>query len=144
MTLNFPISPSDEDTYDNFIFDAAKGAWKLQVLAGNDLDDLNDVSITTPENGQALVYDSSSGEWINETPASTIDSLTDTTITAPSTGQMIQWNGSAWVNVEPEVYVINTDGDPGTKIYVGSVDPDISYTLDAGDIWIESPDNGSS
>ncbi len=63
MTLNFPISPSDEDTYDNFIFDAAKGAWKLQVLAGNDLDDLNDVLITTPSIGQVLQWDGS--DWVN-------------------------------------------------------------------------------
>jgi len=63
MTLNFPSSPSDGDTYDNFIFDAAKGAWKLQVLAGNDLDDLNDVLITTPSIGQVLQWDGS--DWVN-------------------------------------------------------------------------------
>jgi len=33
----------------------------------------------------------------------------------------------------------NTDGDPGTKIYVGSIDPDGPYTLQAGDVWIEAP-----
>jgi len=106
--LNFPISPSDEDTYDNFIFDAAKNAWKLQVLAGNDLDDLNDVSITTPESGQALVYDSSSGEWINETPEYTVDILTDTTITTPADGELLTYDGAGWVN---EVPATITSGD---------------------------------
>jgi hypothetical protein len=33
----------------------------------SDLDDLTDVTITSPTNGQALVYDSSSGEWVNGT-----------------------------------------------------------------------------
>jgi hypothetical protein len=32
---------------------------------------------------------------------------------------------------------VNTDGDPGTAIYVGSVDPDGTYTLAVGDVWIE-------
>lgn len=32
--------------------------------------------------------------------------------------------------------VINTDGDPGATIYVGSVDPANNYTLMDGDIWI--------
>lgn len=35
--------------------------------------------------------------------------------------------------------IVNTDGDPGQTIYVGSVDPDGTYTLAAGDVWIEVP-----
>jgi hypothetical protein len=35
--------------------------------------------------------------------------------------------------------VINTDGDPGGTIYVGSVDPDVSYTPAVGDVWIQLP-----
>lgn len=35
--------------------------------------------------------------------------------------------------------VVNTDDDPGTTFYVGSVDPDGEYTLVAGDVWIEVP-----
>lgn len=34
--------------------------------------------------------------------------------------------------------IINTDGDPGTKIYVGTVDPSTIYTLEAGDVWIDN------
>lgn len=34
--------------------------------------------------------------------------------------------------------VINTDGNASTKIYVGSVDPSTLYTLEAGDVWIET------
>lgn len=134
--LNFPAAPSNGDTYDNFVYDATKGAWKLQTLLGNDLDNLNDVTITSAVDGQALVFDSASGDWINETPASTVDSLTDTTISTPATGESLVYNGTAWVN---EPTIINTDGDPGTKIYVGATDPSIAYTLQAGDLWIETP-----
>ncbi len=33
--------------------------------------------------------------------------------------------------------IINTDGDPGITVYVGAVDPDATYTLAVGDVWIE-------
>ena len=35
--------------------------------------------------------------------------------------------------------VINTDGDNGITIYVGSIDPDVAYTPVAGDVWIQVP-----
>ena len=133
--LDFPNTPSNGDTFGQYIYDGVRGVWRLNPEAPNaNLDNLNDVTITSPTDGQALVFDSVSGDWVNETPASTVDSLTDTTISGPVSGESLVYNGSAWVN---EATVINTDGDPGTKIYVGSVDPAISYTLQAGDIWIE-------
>ena len=33
--------------------------------------------------------------------------------------------------------IVNTDGDPGYTIFVGSVDPTVSYSPAAGDVWIE-------
>ncbi|HEY1119904.1 MAG TPA: hypothetical protein VGE43_19470 [Acidimicrobiales bacterium] len=33
--------------------------------------------------------------------------------------------------------IVNTDSDSGRTIYVGSVDPAGSYSLVAGDVWIE-------
>jgi hypothetical protein len=35
---------------------------------GGSLDDLTDVTITTPADGQVLTYDSGTGEWVNEAP----------------------------------------------------------------------------
>lgn len=135
--LDFPNSPSDGDTFEQYIYDGTKAVWRLNPEAPNaDLDNLNDVTITSPTDGQALVFDSASGDWVNETPASTVDSLTDTTINSPATGESLVYNGSAWVN---DATIVNTDGDPGTKIYVGATDPSIAYTLQAGDLWIETP-----
>ena len=34
--------------------------------------------------------------------------------------------------------IINTDGDAGITIYIGSTDPDVSYTPVTGDVWIET------
>ena len=134
--LDFPSSPSNGDTFEQYIYDGTKAVWRLNPEAPNaNLDNLNDVTITSATDGQALVFDSATGNWINETPASTVDSLTDTTISSPATGESLVYNGTAWIN---EPTTINTDGDPGTKIYVGSVDPNTIYTLQAGDIWIEA------
>lgn len=33
--------------------------------------------------------------------------------------------------------IINTDNNPGKQIYIGSIDPDISYTPGIGDVWIK-------
>jgi hypothetical protein len=41
---------------------------KTYVDAPATLDDLTDVVITTPSDGQVLTYDSVSGDWVNETP----------------------------------------------------------------------------
>ena len=67
-----------------------------------------------------------------------LDDLTGVTITTPGGGQVLQYDGSDWVNADI-ASVTNTDGDPGATIYVGSVDPDGTYTLAAGDVWIEAP-----
>jgi hypothetical protein len=35
--------------------------------------------------------------------------------------------------------IINTDGDPGQTLYVGTVDPSVDYSPVAGDVWLEVP-----
>jgi hypothetical protein len=81
---------------------------------------LNDVSISSPSNGQALVYRSSDGKWINSTISSgggavssvfgrtgavvaqsgdyNITQLSGVSISSPSNGQLLQFNGTNWVN----------------------------------------------
>lgn len=68
MTLNFPTNPQDGDVYDNFVYDNSKGAWKLQTLLGNDLNDLNDVDATSPTAGDYLAYNDLTGNWEPLTP----------------------------------------------------------------------------
>lgn len=62
------------------------------------LDGLTDVTITTPTNGQALVYNGSI--WVNQTVSTvgTLNDLTDVTITTPAAAQILRYNGSQWVN----------------------------------------------
>jgi hypothetical protein len=76
----------------------------LSVTAGSStLDGLTDVTITSVANGQVLVYDSATSQWINQTagPATTLDGLTDVTIASVANGQFLVYNSgtSQWQNV---------------------------------------------
>ena len=66
------------------------------------LDDLNDVNISSPTNGQGLLYNSTTQEWENTNipsgGASALDDLTDVEITTPTSGQVLKYDGSKWVN----------------------------------------------
>lgn len=68
--------------------------------------------------------------------------LTGISIVSPQTGQVLTYDGSNWVN-QDGIKLVNTDGDPGLTFYVGSVDPDGTYSLEAGDVWIEVEASGS-
>lgn len=81
---------------------------------------LNDVTITSPTNGQALVYNSSTGRWVNSTISSgggavssvfgrtgavvandgdyTLNLLGDVILSGVTNGHVLQYNGSNWVN----------------------------------------------
>ena len=63
------------------------------------LNDLADVTITSPTSGQVLKWNGTA--WINDTGGSAInalDDITDVTITSAASGDILKWNGSAWVN----------------------------------------------
>lgn len=63
------------------------------------LDDLSDVTITTPSTNQVLKYNGTA--WVNDASpagASDLDGLTDVTITTPQEGQVLSYNGSNWEN----------------------------------------------
>lgn len=46
----------------------AERSSKLESLDIRELNDLDDVSISSPSNGHILVYKSASGKWENEAP----------------------------------------------------------------------------
>ena len=67
------------------------------------LDDLSNVTITTPTDGQALIYDSNTQKWKNGAGgggSSTLAGLTDVDITSATDGQVLMFDGNAneWVN----------------------------------------------
>jgi len=63
---------SDVDTTgvadgDALVYDTATTSWAPGSVAIDSLNDINDVNITTPANGEVLVY--SDGDWVNQEPA---------------------------------------------------------------------------
>lgn len=83
---------------------AVNGKIAVKVQNGYELEELHNVSISSPVNGQVLKYNSTTGLWENGLGATTLDDLTDVTITTPVTGQAIVYTGSQWAN-----QVISTD-----------------------------------
>lgn len=66
MAINFPASPADGDTHEGYVWVAAENAWRrLPETPSMDIENLNNVSVTSPADGESLVYDSATGEWIN-------------------------------------------------------------------------------
>lgn len=66
-----------------------------------DLDDLSDVTLTTPTNGQTLVYDSTSEQFVNATPPSgvtALSQLSDVSLTTPASGNSLVFDGTEWAN----------------------------------------------
>lgn len=66
-----------------------------------DLDDLSNVTLTAPANGQTLVYDSTSEQFVNATPPSgvtALSQLSDVSLTTPASGNSLVFDGTEWVN----------------------------------------------
>ena len=66
-----------------------------------DLDDLSDVTLTSPANGQTLVYDGASEQFVNATPPSgvtTLAALSDVSLTTPASGNSLVFDGTDWAN----------------------------------------------
>jgi len=63
------------------------------------LNDVSDVTITTPSTDQVLKYNGT--VWVNASSpagATDLDGLTDVVITTPATSQVLEYNGTNWVN----------------------------------------------
>jgi hypothetical protein len=84
------------------------------------LNDLTDVTISAPANGEVLKYNGS--EWVNGTVSSipsTLDDLTDVTISSNTAGEILKWNGSLWINNTLAEAGIQPAGTYGTVTSVG-------------------------
>jgi hypothetical protein len=77
------------------------GTWTTVSAGAAAIDDLTDVTITTPTTGQVLKYNGSG--WINDTDLTSggttaLDDISDVAITTAATGNILRYNGTAWVN----------------------------------------------
>lgn len=138
--LDFPNSPSDGDTFEQYIYDGTRGVWRLNPEAPNaSLDSLNNVTITSPADGQALVFDSGSGEWVNEAVSSTLSALGDVLISSPSNQEVLLYQSgeSKWINSP-----LNLDFSP--RLLLETITRTDAYTLSLDDMNKVVPMNGTS
>jgi hypothetical protein len=103
------------DPSTGYSYQTTLNAISTLIEANFSLNDLSDVVLTSPTNGQVLQYNGTN--WVNASVASSVTSvfgrtgavvategdysltqLSDVTLSAPTTNQVLQYNGTAWVN----------------------------------------------
>ena len=74
----------------------------------DNLSDLNDVSISSPTNNQALVWDDENNVWTNGevSTVGSIDDLNDVDTTGKANGDSLRYDGNEWV-AKPTTYQID-------------------------------------
>lgn len=133
-----PIERVDPDTNEalrqiddslRFIFqNIAAGGGGVQQL-----DDLLDVALTNPQEGDFLLYDSASGEWQNSASSSipvNLDDLTDVSITTPRKEEKLWFNGALWINRGPENLTFSYASGQLAGIDGADTNIDFAYNLD--------------
>lgn len=109
---------------------------------------LDDVTITTPSNGQVLKYDSANSIWVNanETGGSiALDDITDVTITSVTDGQILVYDGNSgeWINdvlPTPSLDIEDIGDVEITSLTNGQI---LKYDSDS-DKWINANETGGS
>jgi hypothetical protein len=61
---------------------------------------LTDVGIDDPQEGNALMYDSATGTWVNKNV--NLDEIGQLAIVGPVSGQVLKYNGVNWANADDE------------------------------------------
>jgi hypothetical protein len=111
------------------------------------LDDLTDIVITSPTDGQALVWDTTTSKWINETVSavSDITSLTDVTISGViANNEVLAYDtaSSLWINQTADEAGLATSShnhslDSLSNVYINSLtDGDALMWSSASSAWI--------
>lgn len=114
--------------------------WTPQTLTPgpSSIGGLDDVNIDGISNGDYLVYNSASGEFLATSPSLTLDDLTDVTITSPATDSALQYNGSIWIDSAATVgqgdsfLTLETDIDE-TAGYISGIT--VSGSLNSHNNW---------
>lgn len=136
------ISGLSADVIDDDIVSASKtwSSQKISHLTGvEDLDDLQDVTISAPSNGQALVYNNVTQKWENTSISisSTLDGLADVDITTPTDGQSLVYDALAdkWINKSSGPITVELwsgsqiSGDPGYLINLAGSISDYDFLI---------------
>lgn len=110
--------------------------WTAKHLGIGDI-----ATITSPQNGQALIYDSQSHNWINGTVSTVgeLDDLTDVDITTPSNGQVLKYDNGEWINANESTGVAELNDLSDVDISSATDGQVLKY--DNG-TWVNADDEG--
>jgi hypothetical protein len=88
-----PVPASDPAYHNNSRY------WSQQANVTS-LVSLTDVGIDDPQEGNALMYDSVTGTWVNKNV--NLDEVGQLAIVGPASGQVLKYNGVNWANADDE------------------------------------------
>ena len=111
----------------------------------NELDDLTDVTLTSPADGQVLVYDGTNDVWINSSVsiAEGIDDLDDVLLTNLTNGQILVYDGTAQKWKNEDLTAIPTDLEDLTDVTIISPSNGQILKYDStNNIWFNDDNNG--
>jgi hypothetical protein len=94
--VDLTTPPTDQQI---LAFDDASDQWKPANQSSGALDDLTNVDAGTPSEGDALIYDSGTEEWIAGTPAIDLGDLVDVNLGAPEDGDALIYDSATgkWI-----------------------------------------------
>ena len=101
-------------------YDGTKFAPGTNVATVENIDDIGDVALTTPQLGDVLRYDG--GNWVNDVipEINSLDDIAGVAITSPSKYQTLLYDGTNWVNADSSVATLVTNAET-TALAVGEV-----------------------
>ncbi len=111
------VNLSSLDSNNILVWDGHHWVNRSSTAGATSLNELSDVTISSPTNLQALMYNSSSNSWMNTTLL--LNTLSDVSLSSPGANQILRFNGTYWTN------------------------QDLDTTLaDLYDVQVSSPQNG--
>ena len=90
-----PTLTQDQALILTLVFDSV---WYVVAYEEQGLGSLADVSISTPSNGEALIYNSTTGDWENGTPSASVAALNDigdVSAPTPANTNVIKYNSTS-------------------------------------------------
>jgi len=90
-----PTLTQDQALILTLVFDSV---WYVVAYEEQGLGSLADVSITSPSNGEALIYNSTTGDWENGTPSASVAALNDigdVSAPTPANTNVIKYNSTS-------------------------------------------------
>ena len=118
----------------------------LYVDASNfNINDLNNIAITSPADGQTLVYDSATQKWKNGQGQSSISSVISDAWNASTTyavGQYCIYNNSLWKCLVQHSGQTPTEGTYWTKVTVANEITSVNNSLAGGNVKFKVTSDG--